>query len=92
MDEIRTVVHTHVIIHDSSFYLAHDQSLDELKQRIEAAAATTGRFVDFLVVGNRSVSVLISPGTPVVFSMETMHLDERDTGIESEPFGGDFDL
>lgn len=51
-----------------------------------------GRFVEFVVVGNRSVSVLIASVTQVVISVETVNFDGRDTGDDAVPYGGEFDL
>lgn len=86
------MVRTQVAINGSGFFLAQDQDLVDLRQRIEAAMRTPGTFVDFVVVGNRWTSVLISPGTQVVFSVETVQFDSRDTGDDETPFGGLFDM
>ncbi|MGZ8691036.1 MAG: hypothetical protein ACXWXI_11330 [Aeromicrobium sp.] len=75
----------------NSYFLAQGTDLVDLKRRIEAAAQTTGTFFDFVVVGNRATSVLISTGTPIVFSVETVQYDDRDTGDDDELFGGLFD-
>jgi hypothetical protein len=92
MSDMQTMVRTQIALDGGSFYLAQGQDIGELKRRIEAAAATTGSFVDFMVVGNRSVSVLISPGSTVVLSVETVQFDPRDNGDDEIPFGGLFDL
>jgi hypothetical protein len=88
MSDMQTVVQTEIKINDTPSLLAQDQDVADLKRRIEAAMATTGRFVEFVVVGNRRVSVLISPFTQVVVSVATVHFDPRDTGDESAPYGG----
>lgn len=87
-----TMVRTQVVVNDTGFYMAQGQDLDELKERIEDAAKSGGRFVDFVVVGNRVVSVLITFGTQVVMSVETVQFDPRDTGDDTAPFGGAFDM
>jgi hypothetical protein len=92
MSDVQTMVRTQVVLNGERFLLAQGQDLNALKQRIELAAATGGKFVDFVVVGNREVSVLVSPGVPVVFSVETVQYDVRDTGVSEEPFGGLFDF
>lgn len=92
MNDMQTMVRTQVAINGSSFFLAQDQDLVDLRQRIEAAMHTPGTFVDFVVVGNRWTSVLISPGTQVVLSIETVQYDSRDTGDDETPFGGLFDI
>ena len=92
MSEMQTMVRTEVAINGSSLFLAQGQDLDDLKRRIEAAMRTPGSFVDFVVVGNRSVSVLISPRAQVAFSVETVQFDSRDTGNHDEPYGGLYDF
>ena len=49
---------------EHEFPLAQGEDVDDLKQRILAAAASGGAFVDAMVVGNRSVSMQESPGHP----------------------------
>jgi hypothetical protein len=88
---MQMMVRTEVTINGRRPFLAQGQDLDGLKRRIEATMSTAGRFVDFVVVGNRTVSVLISPRSQVVFSIETVQYDARDTGDEREPYGGLFD-
>lgn len=92
MSDTRTMVRTQVMVNDVGFYLSQDQDVDDLKQRIEAAMQADGRFVDFTVVGNRMVSVMVTPRTHVVVSVETVPFDVRETGDDSAPFGGAFDL
>lgn len=91
MTELQTMVRTELSVQGSTFFLAQGQDVEDLKSRIEAAAATSGTFVTFIEVGNRSVSVLISAGSPVVFSTETVQFDPRDTGEDDAPYGGLFD-
>jgi hypothetical protein len=43
-------------------------------------------------VGNRSVSVFISTGSQVVISVDSVQVDHRDTGDDTAPYGGAFDL
>lgn len=88
----QTMVRTQAAIDDSVFQLAQGQDLDRLKQDIESAAASSGRFVRFTVVGNREVSVLITATTRVVLSVETVQFDDRDTGDQDSSFGGFFDF
>jgi hypothetical protein len=88
---MQTMVRTEVTINGRSSFLAQGQDLDGLKRRIEAAMGTAGRFVEFVVVSNRTVSVLISPRSQVVFSVETVQFDPRDTGDDRLPYGGLYD-
>lgn len=85
--EHQTMVRTEVEINGVIMFLAQDQDLDELKRRIAAAARTAGTFVDFVEVGNRSVSMLVSASTEVLISRSTVQFDPRDTGDEENPFG-----
>ncbi|WP_282848297.1 hypothetical protein [Microbacterium oxydans] len=83
---------TRIALNESEFFLAQGQDAVELRGRIEEAIQTGGGFVEFMVVGNRSVSVLITSVTRVVISVETVELDARDTGDEAVPYGGEYDL
>jgi hypothetical protein len=92
MVELQTMVRTEITIDGRSSFLAQGQDIGDLKRRIEGAMRTTGAFIEFTVVGNRNMSVLISPRSQVVFSVETVQYDPRDTGNDEEPFGGLYDL
>ncbi|MFS0912055.1 hypothetical protein AB3M89_09710 [Microbacterium sp. 179-I 3D2 NHS] len=92
MSEVRTMVRTRVAVDDVGFLLAQGQDIDAIKQEIESAMRTGPRFVDLIVVGNRSVSILISAQMHIVITVETVPFDERDTGDDTAPFGGLFDL
>ncbi|MER7798377.1 hypothetical protein [Microbacterium sp. NPDC096154] len=91
-EEMQTMVRTEVTIDGTSHFLSQGHDLEALKQRIIEALHAGGRFVSFTVVGNRAVDALISPGTRVVFSVETVQYDPRDTGDEATPYGGLYDL
>jgi hypothetical protein len=86
------MVRTEIAIDGAVYLLAQGQDLPDLRRRIETAARAGGKFVEFGVVGNREVSVLISSGTQAVFSAQTVQFDARDTGDLDEPFGGMFDF
>jgi hypothetical protein len=90
--ETTTMVRTHVAVNEVGFFLAQGQDVPDLKRRIEFAAQAGGRFVEFVVAGNRSVSVLISSASHIMISVETVELDARDTGDDSSPFSGAFDM
>jgi hypothetical protein len=92
MDDMQTMVRTEISIDGSSSLLAQDQDVADLRRRIEEASATTGRFVDFVVVGNRSVSTLITTTSRVTITVATVQFDPRDTGDTDFPFGGHFDV
>jgi hypothetical protein len=86
-----TVIRTELILNGRSFLLAQGQDIAALRARIEEATQGTGAFVDFTIVGNRSLSVLVSPAARVVFATETVPFDPRDTGDEQAPYGEMFD-
>ena len=86
------MVRAQVAVDDSGFFLAQGQDIDGLKRKIETAAREGAGFVDFVVVGNRTMSVLITGVSKVVFSIETVQFDARDDGDDSAPFGGTFDM
>lgn len=86
------MVRTEIAINGSSVFLAQEQDIDDVKRRMEAAVKSGGAFVDFVVVGNRSVSVLVSAQTQITISVATVGFDPRDTGDEAMPFGGFYDL
>lgn len=92
MAEQTTMIQTELLADGVTYPLAQDQDLDELKRRIEDATATPGTFVDFVVVGNRRVSVLVTPHSKVTIAVATVLFDPRDTGDVEFPFGGHFDL
>jgi hypothetical protein len=76
-----------------SYILAQGHSIEGLREEMVDAMRSAGAFVDFVVLGNRRISVLVSPGLPVVFEEAEVEVDERDTGNVSRPFALDlFDL
>ncbi|KAA9153674.1 hypothetical protein F6B41_07020 [Microbacterium lushaniae] len=85
------MVRTEIVVNGESYLLAQGHDVSELRREIEDASRSGGRFVEFIVVGNRAVSVLVSPRTEVVISVQTVQFDARDTGDDDAPFGGFFD-
>ena len=78
-----------VKVGDDRFVLAQGHSIDDAKAATVAALRANGGLVDLVVFGNRKVSVLISPGVPVVFTSEVLDVadeDDRDTGDVGYPF------
>ncbi|BAJ75072.1 hypothetical protein MTES_2108 [Microbacterium testaceum StLB037] len=90
-DDGQTMVRTQIAIDEASFFLAQGQDLPELRSRIEQAVQAGGRFVSFVVVGNREVSALFTAHSRVALSVETVQYDPRDTGDSDDPYGGFFD-
>lgn len=89
---MQTMVRTRMALNESEFVLAQGQDVAELRRRMEAAMRDGGGFVEFVVVGNRSVSVLMTAATQVVISVETVEFDPRDTGDSAAPYGAEYDL
>ena len=83
-----TMVRVSATIDDATFELAQGQDIVELKRRIEEAAATTGRFVEFTVIGDCDASVLITASSRVSIASETVYVDPRDP---DEAFDGFLD-
>lgn len=92
MSDAKTMVQTEVTFDGTSFALAQDQDVADLRRRVEEATKSTGQFVNFVVVGNREVSVLVTPRSRVTISVSTVLFDERDTGDVTFPYGGYYDL
>ncbi|AKV87012.1 hypothetical protein SOM10_07805 [Microbacterium sp. CFBP9023] len=91
MTDGETMIQTEIVFDGSSYLLAQDQNIDDLRERIESATKTAGTFVDMVVVGNRAVSVLITPTTQVTISVATVAYDPRDTGDVDFPYTGFYD-
>ena len=85
------MMQTEIVLDGESYLLAQVQDLGDVKRRIEEAVKTPGKFVDFVVVGNREVRVLINPRSRVALSVSTVLFDSRDTGDVDFPFGGFYD-
>ena len=92
MSELRTMVRTQVTVNDVGFILAPGQDVDRLKEEIASAAQSGPRFVEFVVVGDRSVSVLVSVGTPIVISVDNVTVHQGDDDDDTAPFGSAYDL
>ncbi|MCK6068219.1 MULTISPECIES: hypothetical protein [Microbacterium] len=78
-----------VIIGDNRFVLAQGHDIEAVKAATVAALRANGDLVDLVVLGNREVSVLVSPGLAVVFTSEVIGTDaedSRDTGDLHAPF------
>ena len=78
-----------VTVAGERFVLAQGHGLDDVKERAVRAARDGGGLIDFVVLGNAEVSVLITPGVPVVFASETIEHDDqdlRDTGDVTSVF------
>lgn len=92
MSDAKTMIQTEVVFDGTSYLLSQDQDVGDLRHRIEEAARKGGTFVDVVVVGNRAVSVLITPTTRVAISVSTVAYDPRDTGDIDFPYSGYYDV
>lgn len=87
----RVMIRTHLKIDGDTYALSQGTDIEELKDQVRTCIASGGDFLEFVVVGNRLVSVFVSRRTRVVFSIETVRHDSRDTGDREHPYGGFFD-
>jgi hypothetical protein len=85
------MIQSTIAVGETHFLLAQGHDVDELKRRIETAVHAGGAFVDFVVVGNRTVSIFMTDREPIVLTEATVVFDDRDTGDPHDPFGGHFD-
>jgi len=92
MGGMETMVQVQITIDGVSSLVAQGQDVDDIRRRIEEAAATTGRFVDFVVVGDRTVAALITPTSRVTISAAPVRSDPLDAGDASYAYGTYFDL
>lgn len=84
-----TITQNTVTIAGQRFVLAQGHSLDQVKEHALQAVRDHGALLDLIVYGNTEVSVLVSPGVPVVFTSETINVsdqDDRDTKVLAAPF------
>jgi hypothetical protein len=80
------MIRTTVTIEGKTYGLSQGTDVDELKQSATRATQAGGGLVDFVIVGNRQVSVLISTGVPVIFEEVVVPDDVRDTGDLQQPW------
>ncbi|MBF4461153.1 MULTISPECIES: hypothetical protein [unclassified Rathayibacter] len=80
------MIRTTVTIEGKTYGLSQGTDVDELKQSATRATQAGGGLVDFVIVGNRHVTVLISTGVPVIFEEVVVADDDRDTGDVQHPW------
>lgn len=73
-------------IGSKSYVLAQGHDIDELRSRMLDAVRGGGGFVEFVVLGNRRISALVTAGLPVIFEEAEVEEDSRDTGNLAHPF------
>jgi hypothetical protein len=77
---------TTLTIAEKSYELAQGGRIEPLKSALEEAVRSGGKFVDVVVVGNVAVSILASPGIPILLTTREVSEDSRDNGNVDEPF------
>lgn len=92
MEGMQTMERTEIQIDGVSAMLAQDQDLGSLMQKFAAASNGPAQFVEFVVVGNRRVRVLVNEHTRVRISSAAVQYDPRDNGDEEAPWGGLYDI
>ncbi|MCM6762811.1 hypothetical protein NB037_10325 [Rathayibacter sp. ZW T2_19] len=80
------MIRTTVTIDGKTYGLSQGADVTGLKASTTEASRAGGGMVDFVVVGNRQVSALVSPGVPVIFEDVEVPDDDRDTGDVQEPW------
>lgn len=80
------MLRTTVSINDRAFALAQGSDIDRIKADLLEAVQAGGQFVDVVIVGNRALSILVTAGIPIVFEVETVPADDRDTGDTEHPY------
>ena len=75
-----------------SFVLAPDEDLDHLRERVQAAVASSGRFVQFQLAGHRTASVLITPRSRIVLVTEDVDDEGEERASMSLNDEGNWDL
>jgi hypothetical protein len=68
------------------YFLAGGTDVAALRSGMVEAVRRNGDFIDFTEVGNRAVSVLLSPGVDVILETSEVAEDARDDGDLSAPY------
>ncbi len=87
----RRILQTEAVIGSTSVVLARAEDRQTLRQQVEEAAATTGRFIDIDAADGSEVNVFVTPTTHVSFHTRTVTPDETSGGMVLSP-GGNWDL
>lgn len=75
------MVETEMRVDGISFVLAFDENIEALREAIEVAASTTGRFVDVRSVGEGRVGILIGPRSRVMLFRRSATVNSADLVI-----------
>lgn len=85
------LIQTEVIVDGTSLVLAPDVDPRDVRERIEAAVASGGEFIEIDATGGRLVNVLITPHSRVVMITQRVDRDTSDLVVTLPP-GEDWDL
>jgi hypothetical protein len=77
---------TTLSIDGRAYELAPSTDLNGLKAAIEHAVGAGGRFVDVTALGDTEISVLASPGVPILMTSRTITTDDQDAGDPADVF------
>jgi hypothetical protein len=80
------MLRTSVTVDGQHYALAQGQDIDAIKSAAVDAARAGAGLIDFVVVGNRAVSVLVTPAVRVLFEKREVAADSRDTGDTLSPY------
>jgi hypothetical protein len=69
---------TTLSIDGRAYELATGTDSDGLKKAIEEAVSAGGKFVDVTVLGDTVISVLASPGVPILLTSREINIDDVD--------------
>lgn len=87
MTASRTQKWIELLVSNQTYVLARSQSLDDLKEDIESAVSSGGKFVDFTVSGDENVSLLVTAASHVVLVPQSRERGIRDTEVLDNPRG-----
>ncbi|PPF77550.1 hypothetical protein C5B96_15620 [Subtercola sp. Z020] len=80
-----------LILIDSEIHqLAQGADLEAIKTQALQAVHDGGGLLDLVVVGNKSVTALVSPGVSVQFESIQVPRDDRDDGDLDAPYDVDY--
>jgi hypothetical protein len=77
---------TTLSIDGRSYELAPSTDLGGLKAAIEHAVNVGGKFVDVTALGDTEISVLATPGVPILMTSRKVTTDDEDAGGPADVF------
>lgn len=86
IDSPTTMIRNSVAIDGREFLLAQHSDMPGLKQAAKDAVLAGAGYLNLTVIGNREVSILLTPGVMVLFESAEVTFDSRDTGDLAYPY------